>query len=45
MFESKLTLWIYDIIIITEVNDVNQYIPVGGALLVKSPEHTSSKGF
>lgn len=43
--QEIITPWIYDVIIITEVNDANQYIPVGGALLVKSLEYTSSKGF
>ena len=43
--QEILTPWIYDVIIITEVNDANQHIPVGGALLVKPQEHTSSKGF
>ena len=40
-----ITPWIYDVIIITETSDANQHIPVGGSLLVKPQEHTSSKGF
>lgn len=43
--QEIITPWIYDIIIITEVNDANQYNTVGGALLVKPSEYTSSKGF
>jgi len=43
--QKIITPWIYDLIIITEVNHTDQYIPVGGALLVKPPEYTSSKGF